>query len=382
MRYDRFDAKGKVAADATDPNIYKPYKLENKYNDLDQDGEISKAEQVVENEKTLAEREKYWWKETSVKDQWSPRLGIAYPITDRGVIHFSYGLFRQTPDFEQLYRRDEILLTDSGENQGPFGNPDLEPQRTTMYELGLQQQFSDEIGADITLYYRDIRDWISVGPPTETALAGVGYSTRINRDFAEVKGMTLALSRRFANHFSFDLDYTFQVATGTNSDPEAEYHAFQNGDQPTRQLSPLDWDQRHTFNANLFVGGKSWGLGLSQRVDSGQPYTPAQVTATQTGSSVVSGLEANSRRKPMNYNIDLNLYRNVAIQNYNVRLFMDVFNLLDWRNQRNVFGDSGVADYTIYQTLLQEGTYAPGYFVQPYRYSAPRRIQVGASFNF
>ncbi|KAA3618620.1 MAG: TonB-dependent receptor [Calditrichaeota bacterium] len=378
LRYDRFDARGRVPVDKTDPNINSPIKLDNVYNDLNDDGIISDTEQTDGNKKTTAERESYWWQDTSVKTQFSPRLGIAYPITDKGVIHFSYGVFRQTPDFEQLYRRDEILINQSGQNQGPFGNPDLEPQRTTMYELGLQQQLSDEIGADVTLYYRDIRDWISVGPPLQTALAGVGYSTRINRDFAEVKGITLALSRRFANSFSFDFDYTFQIATGTNSSPDAEYQAYQDGNQPTRQLTPLDWDQHHTFNGHIFVGGTSWGAGMSQRLNSGQPYTPVEVTARATG--VVAGLESNSRRKPLTYEVDLNIYKNVALGSYNVRLFADVFNLFDRRNQVNVFGDSGVADFTVNQLSL--AGYDTGWYIQPYRYSAPRRVQVGAAFNF
>ncbi len=380
LRYDRFDSRGKIAADPTDPNINNPFKLQNIYRDLDNDGDISLAEQTDDNRMSIAEREKFWWNKASVKTQFSPRLGIAYPITDRGVIHFSYGLFRQTPDFEQLYRRDEILLSEDGSSQGPFGNPDLEPQRTTMYELGLQQQLSDDIGADVTLYYRDIRDWITVGAPLETALAGVGYSTRTNRDFAEVKGITLTLSRRFADYFSFNVDYTFQVATGTNSSPEDEFNALNEGKQPTRQLTPLDWDQRHTLNANFFIGSKDWGVGMSQRLNSGQPYTPVQVTARQQGSSVVSGLEKNSRRKPVTFEVDLNAHKYFNLAGYRFRIFLNAFNLFDRRNQIDVFGDSGRADFTLNELLITSAD--PGWYVQPYRYSAPRRIQMGAGFIF
>ena len=38
-----------------------------------------------------------------VKDQWSPRLGIGYPITDRIAFHFSYGQFYQFPDLINMY---------------------------------------------------------------------------------------------------------------------------------------------------------------------------------------------------------------------------------------------------------------------------------------
>ena len=45
--------------------------------------------------KTVADRKPYWYKDAKVKFQLSPRLGIAFPITDKGVIHFSYGHFFQ-----------------------------------------------------------------------------------------------------------------------------------------------------------------------------------------------------------------------------------------------------------------------------------------------
>ena len=40
----------------------------------------------------------------------SPRLGLSFPITDRGVIHFSYGHFFQIPDFQYLYSSPDFNL--------------------------------------------------------------------------------------------------------------------------------------------------------------------------------------------------------------------------------------------------------------------------------
>ena len=48
------------------------------------------------------------------KDQWSPRLGVGYPITDRTAFHFSYGQFYQFPfgEYVQLlnYQGEDIAL--------------------------------------------------------------------------------------------------------------------------------------------------------------------------------------------------------------------------------------------------------------------------------
>ncbi len=384
LRFDMFDPNGRVPIDLSDPNIYSPFKLQNKFRDTNNDGVIGLDEQSDDNRLTVADREAYWYQNTSIKTQLSPRLGVAYPITERGTIHFSYGIFRQTPDYEQLYRGDELKVTEAaglqgGKGNNGFGNPDLNPQRTTMYEIGLQQQLSDNIGADLTLYYRDIRDWISTSPPIDAFIAGVSYGRRINRDFANVFGITMAFSKRFANHYSFDLDYTFQIAEGTNSDPDEEFFSQRDGDEPTKQLTPLDWDQAHALNATLFVGSSDWGVSLIERFNSGQPYTPEIIQFGRTGQDISFGLEKNSRRKPTLFTLDFTAFKDFNLSSYRVKLFAKMFNILDSKNPDQVFGDTGEADFTFDSRAVEADK---TFYVRPDYFAEPRRIQVGASFGF
>ncbi|RMD93965.1 MAG: TonB-dependent receptor [Calditrichaeota bacterium] len=385
LRFDLFNPKGKVPVDLTDPNIYNPIKERNIYRDTNGDGVISLDEKTEDNKLTVEDRMAYWYRNASIKTQLSPRLGIAYPITDRGVIHFSFGIFRQIPDYEQLYRGDELKINkvssfQGGKAGGGFGNPDLKPQRTTMYEIGLKQQLGENIGADVTLFYRDIRDWISTSAPIQTALAGVTYVRKINRDFANVRGITISLDRRFANHFSFNLDYTFQIAEGTNSTPEEEFFAQRGGAEPTKQLTPLDWDQTHTVNASQFVGGRTWGVSLIERFNSGQPYTPQLVTFGRTGRTIIAGLEKNSRRRPNRFTVDLRMFKDFELNPFKVKVFLRVFNLFDAKNPVIVYGDSGKADFTLNE--LQAISADPTWFLRPDFYSEPRRIQLGANVSF
>ncbi len=380
LRFDYFIANGKTPIDPQDPNINNPLKLNHIYKDLNADGVISIQEQVVENQYSMAEKQAFWYQNGSAKTQISPRFGIAYPITDKGVIHFSYGIFEQIPEYSQLYDGDEIKLTEGQGIAGPFGNPDLNPQRTTMYELGLKQQLADNIGIDITGFYRDIRDWISTSAPIPTYSAGVTYSKRINRDFANVKGITLSITRRLAQRYAFDLDYTYQVVKGTNSSPEDEYLALNNGAEPKKQLSPLNWDQRHTLNFNVFVGQNNWGCNLISRFNSGQPYTPEIVAGTLTGQNVLSGLATNSRIKPVRFSVDVNLFRKLKYQWLNIELFMRIYNLLDSKNPQNIWADTGKPDYTIYQKQAVEAD--PSWFIRPDFYSEPRLVQLGVQLYF
>ena len=384
LRFDLFDPRGEIPIDKTDPNIYSPFKLEHIYHDLNDDGLIGLDEQTDANKLTVAEREAFWYKKTSVKTGLSPRFGIAYPITDRGIIRFSFGIFQQIPEYSQLYLGDQYKLTTAQGLQGyrgeqAYGNNDLKPQRTTIYEIGLQQQISEDLAFDLTAFYRDIRDWISSSPPIPTFLAGISYSETINRDFANVKGITLSINKRFRNNYSFGIDYTFQTANGINSSSDEEFFSQLNGSEPKRILTPLDWDQTHTLNANIYVGTSDWGVSLISRFNTGQPYTPTRIEGANTGINVLTGLAGNSRRKPVIFNLDMELYKNTELSLIDLQLFIKVFNLLDSKNPIIVFGDTGKPDYTLQeQTVTDQDKY---WFVYPNYYSPPRSIYLGAKFS-
>lgn len=380
LRFDLFDAKGKVPVDKSDPNVFNPLRLNHTYKDLNNDGDIGIDEQVESNKYSLDERESFWWKSTSVKKSISPRIGLAYPITDQGTFRFSYGIFQQIPEYSQLYQADQLKLTNAQGIQGPFGNPDLRPQQTTIYEIGFKQMLSENIAIDITGFYRDIRNWISTSAPIPTVLAATSYSIAINKDFANVKGITLALTKRFSDNFSFDVDYTYQIAEGTNSTPDEEFFSLQNGEEPTKQMTPLNWDQTHTLNSSFYLGYEDWGISLTSKLNTGQPYTPTSIAGTYTGRNIITGLTQNSRRKPLIFNVDVEAYKTLLIGKNEIQLFLRIFNVFDSLNPTTVFGDTGEPDYTLQEE--QVFSYDDGWFTYPNYYSQPRSIYLGTKIKF
>ncbi len=380
LRYDYFHSNGRIPNDIKDPNVYLPMKLDHTYKDLNGDGHISPDEQTEGNKYTLEDRKTFWYKNADSKTLVSPRFGIAYPITEKGVIHFSYGIFQQIPEYSLLYYNDELKTPEGQDIYGPYGNPDLNPQRTTMYEIGLKQQLFENVGIDITAYYRDIRDWISTSPQIPTYSTGVTYVTNINRDQASVKGITFTMTRRMVNHFGFDLNYTYQIVRGTNSSPEDEYFALTTGVEPKKQLTPLNWDQRHSLNFSIIFGAKSWGGNLISRLQTGQPFTPEVVSGVRTGQNVLSGLSTNSRNKPNRFTVDFNTYKKFTVSKIDLEIFLRIFNLFDSKNPEDVYEDSGKPDYSVYEKQAVEAD--PTWFIRPDYYSEPRQIQIGTRIRF
>ncbi len=379
LRFDYFDSKGHTVVDPTDPNIYLPVRSPREVGfDTDSWDEVP-----LEGQELYDYLFPYYYKDTEPKWQLSPRFGIAYPISDAGVLHFSYGHFLQIPSFQYLYNLGAYKVPQTGSNYGVYGNPDLKPQRTIMYEIGFRQEF-DVFNVDVTSFYRDIRNWITAGPLVSTRNL-VTYSTYINKDYSNVKGVTLTFGKRFENYYSFDINYTYQVAEGSNSTPEEEFYAQSGNNEPTLFLIPLDWDQRHLANVNFFVGAQDWGASIIARYGTGLPYTPA-ITQYTSDRGISSGLQRNSRRKPTQFTVDLKLNKEFDISGVTINTFLQVFNIFDAKTVVNVFGDTGQPDYT---TEGQNVGYDPNrpntveeYLKYPDHYGEPRLIQFGLEFGF
>lgn len=365
VRVDYFTTDGLVLNDPTDPDIYRPRRPEN----------------VA---LTLEERRAIWYRDPESSFQFSPRLGVAFPITDRGVVHFSYGHFFQIPNFQFLYANPEYKLPLGTQNLGIVGNPELKPQQTISGEIGMQQAFTDELTMDLTMYFRDIKNLAGTRADEIRLFGGSAtYSQFVNSDFGSVIGFVLSVTKRLSDNWSGTIDYTFQTAKGNASDPAATRNAIAGGQQPEIQLVRLDWDQTNTLNFTFSYNTQDlWGFAFIGRYGSGLPYTP-------DFSQNVSSLLTNSELKPSFFNVDLRAYKDFAFGGaLRLSLFLRVFNLFDIRNEVNVYNDSGTADFTIDEFLArQQGNpqlvnSIDDFFRNPTFYSQPRRVEIGASFFF
>ncbi len=317
------------------------------------------------------------------KSQISPRIGLSYPISDQGAIHISYGHFFQIPPFEYLYLNPNYripLTGDFPENIGnTIGNTDLNPQQTIMYEIGLQQALTDELGVTITGYYKDIRNLLA----TEIFIKNEfkKFSRLINKDYGSVQGVTLSFEKRFMGSFGASLDYTFQIAKGSASDPNAAFNNAQSNPpiESNKQLVPLDWDQTHSLNLTLTLGEPgNYIASAIGRFGSGLPYTPSMQNQR-------TGLE-NSETRPTFFNVDLYVTKYFELFGKQISLFLKIYNLFDTLNEVNVFTDTGRSGYTLELTRNQTpprgvNTLAE-FFTRPDFYSSPRQIIIGADFSF
>lgn len=315
----------------------------------------------------------------------SPRLGMSFPITDQGIIHFSYGHFYQLPPYNYLYTNPFFRGLVTG---AVFGNANLNPEKTVSYELGLQQQLSESIAFNVTGFYKDVRDLLALQQIRVST--SVSYQKYVNKDYGNIKGITFSLTKRKlpSELFGASVDYTFQVAEGNDTDANSFFLDLSSGRQSEKLPVPLAWDQTHTLNGIVTFGGdRDWMITVVSTLGTGLPYSP-QLYDQQLL------LKPNSGRKPLQTNVDLLAEKSFDFQSIMLTLFVKVFNLFDALNERLVYDDTGRASYTLQesqnaaQATNELSEKVPGvksateYFIRPNYYTAPREVRVGLTLEF
>ena len=181
------------------------------------------------------------------------------------------------------------------------------------------------------------------------------------------------------NNIAASLDYTYQIAEGNASEPDAAYSDITSNlpREPEKQVVYLNWDQRHTLTGNVLFGvTNNWTVSLIGRFSSGYPYTPTDIKGKRTGGE-------NSERKPSQLTFDLNANKILKFGNLRFNLFVKVYNLFDRLNELKVYNSTGRTTYSLDPDPYRDDPeYHKDYITRPDYYSAPRLVLTGLAIEF
>jgi outer membrane receptor protein involved in Fe transport len=331
-----------------------------------------------------------------VKHMVQPRISVSYPITDQGSIRFSYGHFFQVGNLASLYS-NPYYRAPSGTSP-TFGNPNVEPQRSIQYELGLQQGLTEDMKVEITGYYKDVNNYI-YSQRVLTERGDKEYFVLTNLAYANTRGISVSLLKRRApgGILAASVDYTFQVAEGNRTEPlEEVFYNEQAGRLSETYLVPQDFDRSHTLTSTLALGPpEDWIVSFIGYLRTGTPYTPSFPTNIADVRFV-----QNSDDLPVQWNVDVKAEKFFDVGAFDLSIFVQVDNLFDTRNELFVYENSGRALYSIDEVQnpsrfgnmnnrIARGD--PGmvpqsaineYYANPANVSRPRLVRLGASLVF
>ncbi len=376
-------------------------------------------------------------REASTRTQFSPRLGVTFPVTASSNVFFNFSRLSQNPLFNNIYQNTAIGtkgegipcgFVDPGQELvngcGPLiaarsftttflGNPNLKIETTTTYEVGFLAEVFNDYALQLILFNKDqsgltgLRQVVGISDPGATyGTSTPQYLVLVNQDFQTVRGFEVALRRRVTNFWGFDLNYSWSQARTNAAPPEREFQNQQNNALPkvNREIV-ADIDVPHQFNGAVFftagdeapeirLGGLNIGEALKHssftvtiQAQSGFPFTP--VGGFTEGQNINTRLLRNTDRGPGIYTVDLRADKNFRIGNVLYGAFLRIDNVFDTKNCIQVFPSTGTCDAgTIDQTRSRQGnSVSPNqvnstFFDRPHQFGPRRRIAVGFRMNF
>lgn len=357
-----------------------------------------------------------------------PRIAFSFPISDEAYFAAHYDVLTQRPQSSGLLRFNPIDYLEWSQGiSGNFSNPNLKPEKTTVYEINFKQTLSRSSVFSITAFYKEMRDNIQF-INVDYAFP-IKYTTYGNIDFGTVKGLTFSYDLRRSSNVKMNLSYTLQFAAGTGSSAVTNSGILsQAGQTNLREIKPLDFDQRHTlvssfdfhYDEGKDYNGPVWwnkqvfantGLNMVFHAGSGSPYTrkanitpEADFTTTENSRKVITG-SLNGSRYPWNFRIDAKVDKDFAIKtgmkdgearkSVYVNVYLQVLNVLNTLNVTTVYAATGSADDDGYITSPNAQSvianqpspeaYRDLYSIKvndPAHYDLPRRIRLGVQVNF
>ncbi|UCD93979.1 MAG: TonB-dependent receptor [Candidatus Zixiibacteriota bacterium] len=337
LRFDYFDTRAKRVIDIERP--FDPDGGTDLVLDEDTDLEDSKAETRL-----------------------SPRIGVAFPVSDRTVVHVSYGLFFQRPDLNNLYVGYDYIeyKVNAGGYYYPFGNPNLQPEKTTAYEFGFAHQMGENTSFDVTAFYKDVSNLTQV---VTIPAYPKSYSLFLNDDFGTIKGLDFTLTMRRVKNMMLNLNYTLSWANGTGSFANTQRNIAWTSSEIPVQSAPLDFDQRHKFTGIVDIRAgrgegpilgdiyplENAGINFIFNLSSGTPYSPVKLDAdpaTLYAVAYTPSAPRNSRYSDWKFRIDLKANKTLYLGRASLDLYVWVLNLLDRDNTVAVFESSGDGEAT------------------------------------
>lgn len=287
----------------------------------------------------------------------SPRIGVSHPISDEAAMYFSYSRNTTPVPFSRIYTAYNSVLGAAG-SYNPLFLTNVEPTRSSNYELGLQWEFIPQMfGLNFTAYMRDIENYT----PVAVGLAYGGQTTlNFSGQYADARGVEVSIQALRQTFFDFltvqgrvNYAYTYIKASSWAGLDAAQPTQFSSADslKYNYKLPLSDFTYYNKIQTNV-VGGNSnltGGYDRTHRISyvlmMNFPYDInfSSIGTFQSGFQYalqytiadVRIINRTLTTSPWNKQIDFHLEKGFTVGGVRLALFADVKNAFNWVNILN-----------------------------------------------
>jgi len=270
------------------------------------------------------------WVPARIKHQISPRLGLSFPVGEKGFFFVNFGYFFQIPLFDYMYTGLHFDLKKG--IRVLYGNPDLKPERTKAFELSYKQTFGEDVLLSTTYFQKEVTGLVDTKTflATDSKAEDDGFTQYVNLPAARSYGLEIMLEKRYSHFFSGKLSYSYMIAKGYSASAEQGLNYLMWGFEVPNKEYYLSWDQRHTIVVDAFFGRpQKWGVNVIWRWHSPRPYThyPSRTGFVPDQDRPIE--PNNARMSDVSY-LDVKMLKEFSLgSRMSLLVYLDIRNLLD-----------------------------------------------------
>ncbi|NQV37184.1 MAG: carboxypeptidase-like regulatory domain-containing protein [Candidatus Marinimicrobia bacterium] len=313
----------------------------------------------------------------------SPRLGISHVITDQATFVFSYGLYYQTPIYQNVYLNTNRLQNPEElfeSSNGALGNATMNASRNQSYEFGFNVQFTRHWAFSLMGWVKNMDQMVTY----KYEKSGVyEYQVADNQDYGSAKGIDFTLENR-GQLINTMIQYTYSVAKG-NSEYDTKSLSLEYNDAPSQEYL-MPYDRPHDFAASIYtLLPFKITAGMNVFYQSGYPYTPMIWNGDKPEEDTKN---KNTKRSPAFKQANMMFSKGFLINNFKVSMGLNVFNVFNTINEIDVYPLTGTADtpgeyYTDEVGITStDHTRSASYYDNPWMYSNPREFNFFVRVDF
>ena len=342
-----------------------------------------------------------------------PRISFSFPISDEALFFAHYDILARNNSGSINPLAYMYWAQNAG--QGTMTNANLQPTKTTDYELGFQQVLTNTSSLKLSAYYREQKDMAKL--IKRYGAFPNDYFTNGNQDFGTSKGFQITYDLRRTGNVQLRANYTlgFSKASGNTA---GEARGLLNTNQPAlRSLLYNSDDMRHQIKINFdfrFGSGRAYngpklfgkdilanaGANFSAYINSGRPYTrllspdDMVIAGTPRGARLPWTNHINMRAEK-DFKISWGKKDGQSTKTSNLTFYINATNLLNTANITGVYPQTGDPDDDGYLTSPKNQQninsqvdpeswkmYRAFTRINNGNYSAPRRVVIGLTLSF
>ena len=229
--------------------------------------------------------------------EWSPKIGVEHYVTDSLNVYASYGHSFNPPPLSQVYRHSGTVKA----------NPELNPEKSDTFEIGLKKAWDTKTTLGITGFYVRTKDKVKL--VTYYKNKKVDYKMYSNVDSETRRGVELELRHQLSPKWSVFGNYTWQTGrVNHNAIPQTNAKAYEetNFDIP-----------KHIIHAGVEYTSSKWNaLWDTQYISRRQSVDDVMGQYGSLDSYVISNLS-------VNYKVSKEATIQLGVQNVFDRIFFD-----------------------------------------------------------